>query len=104
MLKIKSNSINSSFLSSKECDYDPYDYSDHGCTSYDYEDDNDNEDTCSHKQFQDPSQVPPLKSLVRYKNIELKRCCEIHSYVFNDNCEVRNKINSILEFKLDLNR
>ena len=75
---------------SKECDYDEDDACDHLCTSFDYEDMEDYGATCSHAQFKDQDEVPPLTSLDDYKNINFKRCCEGHAYVFSDSCQVRN--------------
>ena len=70
------------------CEYDEdnyQDYCDHTCTSHDYEDAG-----CSHKDFTNPVKVPPIKSLEHYKSPVISVCCDTHSYIFFDNCEVNS--------------
>ena len=43
-------------------------------------------ETCSAQQFQNYSKIIPIHDMTKYK--DLYTCCEGHSYVFRDLCEV----------------
>ena len=65
-------------------------YDDHKMTD-DFKDENYvNEDYCSHNQFIDTEDVPPIGNLERYKEKNVTLCCDGHYYLFNDNCKHRD--------------
>ena len=73
-----------------ECNYEDYDDAcNHMCTAYDYEDENDPDDTCSHNEFIDPAKVTPIQDLERYKGVNVPLCCDRHHYLLKDNCKDR---------------